>query len=196
MSNKYSRRSVLGGLLAISSGVLGQVIPKGRASTGTKLRPPGAVGEKEFLAKCIRCFKCSDVCENSCIQFHPFKAGLDLAFTPYIHARDRGCTSCMKCTQVCPTGALTPLEADEETVLAEVNMGVARLNRDMCYSYVEPARTCGVCYRACPFPGKAMSITLWERPVVHHDQCIGCGLCEQACVHLPQAIRIIPANRS
>lgn len=73
-------------------------------------------------------------------------------------------------------------------------MGLARLNREMCYSWAEPARTCGVCYRACPFPGQAMTLGLYERPVVHRDKCIGCGLCEQACVHLPQAIRILPVQ--
>jgi Pyruvate/2-oxoacid:ferredoxin oxidoreductase delta subunit len=40
-----------------------------------------------------------------------------------------------------------------------------------------------------------MRITLFERPVVNKDLCIGCGLCEQSCIHLPQAIRIVPVDR-
>jgi ferredoxin-type protein NapG len=158
------------------------------------LRPPGSKPEAEFLAKCIRCFQCGEICPNGCIDFHDLDAGLGVAYTPYIHARAQGCTACMKCTQVCPTGALTPIEDDDEVIMATVKMGVARLNKDMCYSWAEPARTCGVCYRACPFPGQAMTIGLWERPTVNKDKCIGCGLCEQSCIHLPQAIAVVPVE--
>ena len=43
-----------------------------------------------------------------------------------------------------------------------------------------------------PLQGKALRVELFERPVVNLDHCVGCGLCEQACIHLPQAIRVIP----
>ena len=35
-------------------------------------------------------------------------------------------------------------------------------------------------------------------PTVVAEECVGCGLCEQACLHLPQAIRVLPpgAGRS
>ncbi len=191
-----TRRTVLGALLAGAAALAGQVLPEsGKPPTGTRLRPPGALPEDEFTSRCIRCFKCGEVCENGCIEFAGLDDGLARAFTPYIRPRSQGCTTCMKCGEVCPTGAIQLIEPDEESVLANVKMGVARLNKDMCYSYAKPApRTCGVCYRACPFPGKAMTIGLYEQPTVHYDQCIGCGLCEQSCVHLPQAIRVIPVS--
>jgi len=154
------------------------------------------VDEQSFLDRCVRCFQCGEVCPNGCVKFHGLEAGLREAFTPYINPRERGCTACMKCTQVCPTGALTPTDPEPEVVMASVKMGVARLNRDMCYSYAEPPRTCGVCYRSCPFPGRAMTIGLFEQPTVNRELCIGCGLCEQSCIHLPQAIRILPVDRS
>ena len=49
-----------------------------------------------------------------------------------------------------------------------------------------------MCYRACPLPGEAMTLGLYETPIVHSEHCVGCGLCEQACVQMPQAIRIVP----
>ena len=114
-------------------------------------------------------------------------------FTPYIRARSRGCTLCGECTAACPTEALQPFEITEEGWLARVDMGTARVNRDLCYSY--HGRTCGACYRACPLAGRAMTIGLFETPIVHADNCVGCGLCEQACLHLPQAIRVVPSRR-
>ena len=38
-----------------------------------------------------------------------------------------------------------------------------------------------------------MKIGVFETPLLQgSENCVGCGLCEQACLHLPQAIRVIP----
>ena len=37
-----------------------------------------------------------------------------------------------------------------------------------------------------------MTLGLYETPHIHAEHCVGCGLCEQACVQMPQAIRIVP----
>ena len=191
-----SRRTLLGLAIAAAGAFAGRAVGKVNKIRGKRLlRPPGAVDEEAFVSRCIRCFQCGEVCPNGCIQFHDMDAGLGMVGTPFIHARTRGCTACMKCTQVCPTGALTPTDSDPDHVMAVIDMGLARLDRDRCYSWAEPARTCGVCYRACPFPGKAMTIGLYERPTVNPDLCVGCGLCEQSCIHLPQAIAVVPAAR-
>jgi len=153
------------------------------------LRPPGALPGDKFLDLCIGCGQCANVCPNQCIELNGLENGLENLATPRIIPRARGCILCMACTQVCPTGALEKMEPTEEGKLA-VTMGMAILNEDLCYSY--HGRTCGACYRACPLPGKAMTIGLYEQPTVHEDQCVGCGLCEQACIHMPQAIRVIP----
>jgi NAD-dependent dihydropyrimidine dehydrogenase PreA subunit len=94
----------------------------------------------------------------------------------------------MRCTEVCPTGALQEISRDLEVVAVEVKMGKAHVDEELCFSF--HGRTCGVCYRACPFPGKALTVGLYEKPTVHEEHCVGCGLCEQACIHMPQAIRI------
>jgi MauM/NapG family ferredoxin protein len=154
------------------------------------LRPPGALPGGAFEGTCARCFKCGSACPNGCIQFHGLEAGFKKAFTPYISARERGCTLCGECTKACPTGALKPFVVSKKGWLAGVNMGKAHVNESMCYSY--QGRTCGACYRACPLAGQAIKIGLLETPHLNSDHCVGCGLCEQACLHLPQAIRVIP----
>ncbi|MDA1274498.1 MAG: 4Fe-4S dicluster domain-containing protein [Verrucomicrobia bacterium] len=156
------------------------------------LRPPGALAEKKFVDACIGCGQCANVCPNKCISLCGLEGGIENLATPKISARAKGCILCMACTQVCPTGALQKLEPTPEGIAA-VKMGTAMVSEDVCYSFA--GRTCGVCYRACPLPGKAMTLGIFEQPHVHEEYCVGCGLCEQACIHMPQAIRVF-SNRS
>ncbi len=154
----------------------------------TFVRPPGAVAESTFSRRCIGCAKCVEACTNDCIRLLDTESSLDKLHTPVIVPRRKGCTLCMACTSVCPTGALEEVAPGKNLTKKEVDMGTARLNKSLCFSY--NGRTCGVCYQACPLQGKAMTIGLFEKPTVHPEACVGCGLCEQACVHLPQAIRV------
>lgn len=187
MKRRYFLGSAIGGVIAAIAAVARN--PRRRAQDLT-LRPPGARPGDEFLDRCARCFRCGEVCPNGCIEFHGFSAGLEQAFTPYIKARTRACILCGDCTRACPTGALLPFESTREGWMADVSMGKAYVNRGLCYSFA--GRTCGACYRACPLAGQAITIGVFETPTVHRESCVGCGLCEQACLHLPQAIRVIP----
>jgi MauM/NapG family ferredoxin protein len=188
------RRHFIGALIAGLMGLLGLLIGrrKAHARSGFELRPPGALPEDEFLDACARCFKCGNVCPNGCIKFHGTSEGARQAFTPYIKARERACVLCGECAAVCPTGALKPFDANRQGWAESVEMGIARVNKGMCYSY--HGRTCGACYQACPLAGTAMKIGVFETPIIQPEHCVGCGICEQACLHLPQAIRVIPAK--
>ncbi|MBX3249873.1 MAG: 4Fe-4S dicluster domain-containing protein [Myxococcales bacterium] len=189
-----ARRGFLGATIAAAIGGAAAAFAEPRRPMGgVRLRPPGALPEEAFTDACVRCFRCANACPNDTIRFHGLGAGLKQAFTPYVHARERGCVLCGECAEACPTGALRPFEVSREGWIAAVDMGKARLNEDLCFSY--HGRTCGACYRACPLAGQAMTIGLYEAPTVHPEHCVGCGLCEQACLHLPQAIRVIPTVR-
>ena len=153
------------------------------------LRPPGALKEKEFIQKCIRCGLCGEVCPNQCLNYFAIGSG-SKAGTPYIVPREQGCVLCMKCNQICPSGALLPIPQNLASIKKKVRMGKAVLDTNLCYSYND--RVCGICYRACPLQDEAIKIGPWETPVLVPENCVGCGLCERICYHYPQAIRVLP----
>jgi ferredoxin-type protein NapG len=189
-----TRRGLLGASVAATVGAVGAAVgatPKKRPAN--HLRPPGARPEGDFESSCARCFKCVSACPNGCIKTYGLKAGLAQAFTPYIEARERGCTLCGECTKVCPSGALQPFGNDREGWVEGVDMGKAHVNEGLCYSFA--GRTCGACYRACPLAGQALKIGVFEQPHIDPEFCVGCGLCEQACLHLPQAVRVVPREQ-
>jgi ferredoxin len=153
------------------------------------LRPPTASrDDAEFQAKCIRCGLCGTVCESGCIRFFGLDEGEFGASTPYIDVRRRSCTLCMRCTQICPSGALTHVEDDAQEILARVRMGKAVVERDLCLSSL--GRLCGYCRDACPFPGVAIKLVPPAIPIVL-DECVGCGQCVEFCPQMPTAIRVI-----
>lgn len=96
-----------------------------------RLRPPGALDEQEFLASCIKCGQCVQVCPVEAIRLADAGDGFGLG-APYIEARAQACDfSCdaVQCVLACPTGALSHSIDTKE----QVRMGLARLARpDAC----------------------------------------------------------------
>ena len=102
-----------------------------------RLRPPGALQEKRFLAACIKCGQCVQVCPVEAIKLADLDEGFGVG-VPYIDARAQACDfSCdgLQCVLACPTGALT----HELNYSHETDMGIAKV--------VSPAR-CGFCRHA------------------------------------------------
>ncbi len=116
---KYSTLGILG--LAAAGGIA--LSPSG-AVAENRLRPPGAVDEKEFLALCIKCGQCLQVCPYHSIELADIAKGYGVG-TPYIDANIRGCYACsaVPCVLACPSGAL-----DHHTEKAtDIKMGIAVL---------------------------------------------------------------------
>lgn len=115
---KFLRSIVLGvGIIGIS--VLGYIPVLGRWVE--RLRPPGALLEQEFLASCIKCGQCVQVCPVEAIKLAELDEGFGVG-TPYIDARAQACDfSCdgLQCVLACPTGALShDLNYPHETGMA------------------------------------------------------------------------------
>jgi ferredoxin-type protein NapG len=188
---RAAKALVAGGLFAALAGLLH--VGRGRSHTAKtrideppeySFRPPGALPEAEFLARCIHCYLCQDVCPPGCIQMKPDTEGD--RHTPYIIPRLKGCTLCLKCGEVCPTGALAPLAEKQQ-----VRMGVAAVDENLCVSHLRTG-ACGACFTACPLRGAAITQGLYNAPTVHAEHCTGCGLCEEVCIVSYRAIRVFP----
>ena len=116
-------RSVALGTGVVGFSLLGFLPVGGLAST--RLRPPGALDEQEFLASCIKCGQCVQVCPVKAIKLADLGDGFGNG-APYLDARDQACDfSCdaLQCILACPTGSLS----HELNYPREVAMGFARL---------------------------------------------------------------------
>lgn len=189
--NSTKRRDFMrfaGGSLFFA-GVLGAGVflsPKLKSDT-IYLRPPGALEEDEFLATCIKCGQCLQVCPYHSIHLLDIAEG-HLVGTPYIDARERGCYLCdlLPCVLACPSGALD----HATTEASDVEMGMAFLARpDLCLALLGESVTadhlkrmethstkrdvekdlmnrvmefegkaCTICADLCPYPEKEKAI--------------------------------------
>ena len=167
------------------------------AKSNNLLRPPGAQGEADFMARCIKCGKCIEACPYATLHVADALQGA-AAGTPCITARDQACRLCedFPCVNACPTGALRDVAAR-----SDVNMGYAVINEDICIAYL--GLRCEVCYRTCPLIDQAITIDYRQNesdsihsifaPIIDRNVCTGCGLCVERCtVDEPSvAIRIV-----
>ena len=128
------------------------------------IRPPGALDEERFLARCIRCGQCMRICPGNIIQPALLEAGVQGLWTPAVNYRigRSGCQpNCIACGQVCPTAAIRPLSLEEKQGLGEfaaqgpIRMGTAFVDRGRCLPWAMD-RPCLVCHELCPVSPKAI----------------------------------------
>ncbi len=165
-----------------------------------RMRPPGAVEEKRFMALCIRCNRCLEVCPYNSIHRRSIAVGMG---TPYVFGEQKACYLCMACVALCPTGALdTSVKTPEQ-----VKMGKAIINSSICYSHLfmeadvlpmdagqKIAALCNTCYNVCPLQDRAIVLKHRLYPEIT-DACVGCGVCVERCPTRPaRAINVTPTG--
>ena len=150
------------GLLLVSMWEVGGLAGAGR--NPHLIRPPGALDEGRFLARCLRCGQCMRICPGNIIQPALLEAGVQGLWTPAVDYRvgRSGCQpNCIACGQVCPTGAIRPLTLDEKQGTGEfaaqglIRMGTAFVDRGRCLPWAMD-RPCLVCHELCPVSPKAI----------------------------------------
>ena len=142
--------------------------------------PPGAEQLSRFNDLCTACHLCVSACPYGVLQPALLEYGLSGLLQPRLDYEAGYCSyECNRCGQICPTGAIRPLDlASKQTV----QMGVSRFVRDNCIVYTDHV-ACGVCADYCPT--KAVHLLSYQDglmiPEVRENLCVGCGACENAC---------------
>ncbi len=160
------------------------------------VRPPGALDEPAFLARCIRCGECMKVCPSNAVHPSTLEAGVEGLWTPVVVPRIGYCQpSCVLCGQVCPTGAIWEFSAREKGWRGEagasgarpIRIGTAFYDRGRCLPWAM-ATECIVCQEWCPTSPKAIYLRdadaggkRLRQPYIDAELCVGCGACEFAC---------------
>ena len=148
------------------------------------LVPPGGLSREHFISACTGCHLCVAACPSQIIRpgllLHQGKGLL----TPAL-SYDKGfCNyNCNACTQVCPSGAILPVDAEEKK---RIQMGKARFIEENCVAAVKGTE-CVACAEHCP-TGAVKIVRKPEGPglpKVDAEVCVGCGACEFACPARP-----------
>jgi ferredoxin-type protein NapG len=180
---------------ALAAGVMGAALfgyyPVAQGIS-LRLRPPGAIkhplDEQQFLAACIKCGQCVQVCPVDAIKLTDLDDGFGIG-TPYIEPRLQACDfSCdgLQCVLACPTGALT----HELNYPAESRMGFARLDKPKACLAVQGKGINGLA-RGPDFKGKLRydEIDRWN-PIALIDHPYDLEICDLCVRQCPIEIRI------
>lgn len=170
-----------GALLGASSLVLAR--PRPPASL-PPLRPPWAVDEEQFLARCLRCGACIRACPTGTLRAFFLEQGPLALWTPELVPTLGGCVAdCTACADACPTGAIAPFTRETKY---RVKAGMARFDLRHCVAYGPWERPCSRCLMVCPTAAfrihRCMETGVPKPRAIIEDRCVGCGLCEYVCV--------------
>lgn len=164
--------------------------PLPHVEQGGLIRPPGALPERQFRAKCISCGVCVNVCHVMKYDALAVVGPRDLKNmgTPYLKdMRDFPCALCMECPKHCPTGALEPVEKEK------VRMGMALIDLGLCFGW--NGDVCLSCSKVCPLGAQVFDFYngQWGNQPFINEACVGCGLCVKYCPLGGSAIKVVTA---
>ena len=166
-------------------GGFADIVPKKEPVRTVPITPPGSLSVKDFYQHCTACQLCVAQCPNNVLR-----PSTDLAhlMQPRMSFERGYCRpECVRCTEVCPAGALLPITPEEKTAW---HVGVARLDYNLCLPF-SLDQECGNCARHCPagairmvrkHPDDEHSLRI---PAIVEERCIGCGACENLCPARP-----------
>ena len=168
-------------------GGLAEIVGKKAPERQTPIAPPGAQSLKHLAQHCTGCQLCVSECPNGVLRPNLQSSifNLQSSFMQPVMSFDRGyCRpECTRCSDVCPAGAIKPLDEVEKSA---IQIGHAVVSADHCISALGEAE-CGNCARHCPAQAIEMVPTDPDDdlspsvPAVNEEACIGCGACEYLC---------------
>ncbi len=162
-----------------------EVLPKKAPNRKTPITPFGSESVEKFYKHCTACQLCVTVCPNNVLR--P-SSRLEHLMQPEMSFEKGYCRpECVKCSEVCPAGAILKITPEEKT---EWKVGTAGVDYDLCVVNRDGV-SCGNCAHHCPVgairmvrknPDDEKSPRI---PSVNEEKCIGCGACENLCPSRP-----------
>ncbi|MDE7370077.1 MAG: 4Fe-4S binding protein [Muribaculaceae bacterium] len=201
--NRRSFLTIVGGAAVASTikaeektvdGGLAVILDKKIPDRKTPLVPAGSQSLKHFRQHCTGCQLCVSQCPNDVLR-----PSTDLrSFMQPVMSYERGyCRpECTRCSQVCPAGAIKPIDVADKS---SISIGHAVWVRSNCIVLTDGV-SCGNCARHCP--SGAITMVLLDSndpesrkiPSVNAEKCIGCGACEYVCPARPFSAIYVEGN--
>ena len=147
----------------------------------TPLTPPGSLSSKNMATRCTGCQLCVSKCPNDVLR--PSGDLMNLMQPTMEYDRGWCRPECTRCSEVCPAGAIKPIDALDKS---GIQIGHAIVVAKECIS-AKGDDECGNCARHCPTgaitmvpsdPNDDLSPSV---PAINESVCIGCGACEYVC---------------
>ena len=166
-------------------GGFADIIPKIKPERTVAITPFGSKSVEHFYQHCTACQLCVSVCPNNVLR--P-SGSLKHLMQPEMSFERGYCRpECVKCSEVCPTGAILKITAEEKT---QWKVGTAHINYELCLVDNGEVEECGNCSRHCPvgaihMVAKEVNGKRVRVPSVEEEKCIGCGACENLCPSRP-----------
>lgn len=169
----------------LMDGGYAEIIDKVSPQRQTPLTPPGSLSMKNLSTRCTGCQLCVSECPNDVLR--PSTDLLHLMQPTMSYEQGYCRPECTRCSDVCPAGAIKPLDDLEKSA---IQIGHAVWIKKNCVPITDGVE-CGNCARHCP-TGAIEMIPLDENdeespmiPAVNEAVCIGCGACEYVCPSRP-----------
>lgn len=151
----------------------------------TPIVPAGAVGLRNMATHCTGCQLCVSVCPNHVLR--PSRAIKTFMQPESSYERGYCRSECTKCSEVCPAGAIRPIDTVEKS---SIQVGHAVWIKENCIP-LTVGDSCNSCEQHCP--AQAITMVLSDAsnpdspkiPVVNEERCTGCGACEYLCPARP-----------
>ncbi len=171
------KKKVDGGLAAVTQ--------KEPFERHTPITPPGSLSAQNMSQHCTACQLCVAECPNDVLR--PSTDLMKLMQPTMSYERGYCRPECHRCSEVCPAGAIKPIQKEDKTA---IQIGHAVWSKKNCIVFTDGVE-CGNCARHCP-AGAIMMIPVNEKdenspkfPAVNLSRCIGCGACENLCPAQP-----------
>ena len=169
----------------LMDGGLAQIEDKVAPTRQTPLTPPGSMSFQHYAKRCTGCQLCVSECPNQVLR--PSSDLLHLMLPVMSYERGYCRPECTRCSDVCPAGAIKPLDDVEKS---SIQIGHAVWIKKNCIPLTDGVE-CGNCARHCP-TGAIEMVMMDENdeesptiPAINEEACIGCGACEYVCPARP-----------